>query len=505
MKTKVKPRLILAGPGAGKTNYIINQVSERIPLLNSAKHLVVITYTNAATQEIKERLAEKVTIPANVFIGTIHSFLIRFLIKPYGKLFNHVPENLVYKGLNYSTNEPQELNLIRLMLVKKGIVPYESVGTISKKIIYDKKVREIVSNRIQYLFVDEFQDTDSVQHAVFEQIRIAGLTEIIYVGDPEQSIMSFQNRGRSNTSMDKRVIHKVINSQTVSKERIEGNYRSNKTIIDFINNFHMTIQQSPSNTQSASENGVCLITFSNNISKIVEKFNELCMDKRYCSNEPKTRFFLGYERKTYKNVAGKFGLISKENKNSEHINIIEESSNFVCEVFNQSQKSLIENMKIDLLEFRKLCMEVIHCIASKQNINATELTERVKLVFEGVTSKSTHLKTKDNIIKSGDNLINIVNLEKGDHSKDNNNDFYMTIHKSKGLEADAVLIIAKTVNELRKWLEQDEQKRYLDKQDTCRIGYVGFSRAREFLCIACLEEIDADLIYRLRKLQVTII
>lgn len=505
MKTKVKPRLILAGPGAGKTNYIINQVSKRIPLLDSTKYLVVITYTNAATQEIKERLAERVTIPTNVFIGTIHSFLIRFLIKPYGKLFNHVPESLVYKGINYSTNDPQEVNLIKSILVKKGIVPYESVGTISKKIINDKKVREIVSNRIQYLFVDEFQDTDSAQYTVFDQIRIAGLTEIIYVGDPEQSIMSFQNKGRSTTSMDKRAIHKVINSQTVSKERVEGNYRSSKTIIDFINNFHMTIQQSPSNIRNIPENAVCLITASNDISEIVEKFNELCIDKRYCSNKPKTRFFLGYEGKTYKNVANKFELISKKSKNSEGINVLEESSNFVCEVFNQSSKSIIENMKIDLLEFRKLCMKVIHYITSNQSISAPELIEKIKLVFEDMTSKSTHLKTKDNIIKSGENLINIVNVERLNNSKGNSNDFYMTIHKSKGLEADAVLIIAKTVNELRKWLEQDEQKRYSDKQDTCRIGYVGFSRAKELLCIACFEEIDTDLIARLRKLQVTII
>jgi len=67
-------------------------------------------------------------------------------------------------------------------------------------------------------------------------------------------------------------------------------------------------------------------------------------------------------------------------------------------------------------------------------------------------------------------------------------DIKSTIHKSKGLEAEAVLVIAKTRSELLKWLQTDETLRADDSGDVCRLGFVAFSRAKKMLCIACLED-----------------
>jgi DNA helicase II / ATP-dependent DNA helicase PcrA len=56
-----------------------------------------------------------------------------------------------------------------------------------------------------------------------------------------------------------------------------------------------------------------------------------------------------------------------------------------------------------------------------------------------------------------------------------------------------------------KWLETDVEARLADKQDTCRVGYVAFSRAREFLCIACLEKVDSELREHMIKLDIEIV
>jgi DNA helicase II / ATP-dependent DNA helicase PcrA len=64
---------------------------------------------------------------------------------------------------------------------------------------------------------------------------------------------------------------------------------------------------------------------------------------------------------------------------------------------------------------------------------------------------------------------------------------FATIHKSKGLEADAVLVVAQKEAELLKWLQTDRASRDADTQDKCRIGFVAFSRAKSLLCLACLE------------------
>lgn len=79
---------------------------------------------------------------------------------------------------------------------------------------------------------------------------------------------------------------------------------------------------------------------------------------------------------------------------------------------------------------------------------------------------------------------------------------YSSIRKAKGLEADAALVVAKSISELKKWLQTDQSARCADKQDKCRLGYVAFTRPREMLCIACLEQIDDELIRMFQRLGI---
>jgi len=81
---------------------------------------------------------------------------------------------------------------------------------------------------------------------------------------------------------------------------------------------------------------------------------------------------------------------------------------------------------------------------------------------------------------------------------------YSTIHKAKGLDADAVLVVAEKYEHFLKWFETDPKERYADKSDQCRLGFVGFSRAKELLCIACLQDIR-DFKTRLKEFDVEII
>jgi DNA helicase-2/ATP-dependent DNA helicase PcrA len=53
-----------------------------------------------------------------------------------------------------------------------------------------------------------------------------------------------------------------------------------------------------------------------------------------------------------------------------------------------------------------------------------------------------------------------------------------------------VLVLATTPSELSKWLTVDPVARAADQQDTCRVGYVAFTGAREMLCLACLKPLD---------------
>ncbi|QGG46313.1 UvrD-helicase domain-containing protein [Heliorestis convoluta] len=78
---------IIAGPGAGKTHWLTNHVKnvlQNSTRLGRTAKIACITYTNVASEEIRLRLGE--TVGEKVEIGTIHNFLYKYIVKPYGFL-----------------------------------------------------------------------------------------------------------------------------------------------------------------------------------------------------------------------------------------------------------------------------------------------------------------------------------------------------------------------------------------------------------------------------------
>lgn len=78
---------VVAGPGAGKTHWLTNHIKnvlQNSTRLGRTAKIACITYTNTATEEIRSRLIE--AIDEKVEIGTIHSFLYKNIVKPYGFL-----------------------------------------------------------------------------------------------------------------------------------------------------------------------------------------------------------------------------------------------------------------------------------------------------------------------------------------------------------------------------------------------------------------------------------
>ena len=76
---------VYAGPGAGKTYFLVQNIKDVIENSkklkgNQIRKILCITYTNAAVDEIKNRLGH---YNDYVVVRTIHSFLYEYVIKPY--------------------------------------------------------------------------------------------------------------------------------------------------------------------------------------------------------------------------------------------------------------------------------------------------------------------------------------------------------------------------------------------------------------------------------------
>ncbi|EOS8040435.1 UvrD-helicase domain-containing protein, partial [Enterococcus hirae] len=74
----------IAGAGAGKTTTMAERIIVKQKELPTDKNIYCITFTNNAVNCIAEKLNEYYdTIPRNIKLSTIHSFLYQDIIKPY--------------------------------------------------------------------------------------------------------------------------------------------------------------------------------------------------------------------------------------------------------------------------------------------------------------------------------------------------------------------------------------------------------------------------------------
>jgi ATP-dependent exoDNAse (exonuclease V) beta subunit len=99
--------------------------------------------------------------------------------------------------------------------------------------IMDSKGSEI-AKKFKYVLVDEFQDTDELQIAIFERFWNEG-SSFFVVGDLNQSIYSFRG---AHPGAQRRFSERITNKVT-----LQTNRRSGKNLIEFFNRFFPAIME----------------------------------------------------------------------------------------------------------------------------------------------------------------------------------------------------------------------------------------------------------------------
>lgn len=260
------PVMVFAGAGSGKTRTltyrIINMImNEKI----SPYNILAITFTNKATNEMRERLMQYLDVDVkSITISTFHSLCARILRRDIG-------------ALGYSTSftiidEEDQLKLIGDILKEQGrekkeakhvqkVINYckcfgykpEDPGVEVVYIDYEKKMKamdlldfedllikvyelfttheEILfkyQERFKYILVDEFQDTNLIQYKIIKLIALK-YQNIFVVGDDDQSIYSFRGTNYENMNLFKK------DFPLYQKFTLTENYRSTQTILDYSN------------------------------------------------------------------------------------------------------------------------------------------------------------------------------------------------------------------------------------------------------------------------------
>lgn len=230
------PMLVLAGPGSGKTRVITARTGYLIEHYGiSPEHILVITFTRAAAEEMKKRFAEAFGDYTGVTFGTFHSVFFRILRYAYrfgagciaaeDERTNWMRDIIRKLGLDmedegeFISGIASEISVVKNEQIR--LSDYHSLNCgdqVFQKIYeeYDRTLRrenkidfddilvlcyELLSQRpdilkiwqakYQYLLIDEFQDINRIQ---YEIVRMLAEPEhnIFAVGDDDQSIYRFR-------------------------------------------------------------------------------------------------------------------------------------------------------------------------------------------------------------------------------------------------------------------------------------------------------------------------
>ncbi len=503
---KENPTIVLAGPGAGKTHGMVDEIVAALDGLRPHRYLAAITYTNAAARTIRERLFNRLPAQRNVFVGTTHAFLNRFILQPFAMVFDELPEERIYGAIDVASIAtgggrkrlaPAKLNIAKAGVTKrllaKGVVPYDAMLSIAGRLLKHKPIRERVSSRLQFLFIDEFQDTDTRQFKLFDEFRKAKHTKIYAVGDPEQYVTGFTygTRGQKLPEFDKIPFFTFLQKSKRHEEIM--NRRANGELVEFANQFRNDLQQK-ANKPHRGKDRVFFID-DNDLILVIEQYRRLTENIER-EGEDVSRLYLGFENKTFDAVREEFGIIPVSNDSRKTRTILGDALELLSLSLGISQRQAREQFDLTLLEWRRLGVAVLRkCQSPEFDLEA--FLEFLKGHFGAVKSTSRAEAVQKALLQ----LENVMDI--GLHSCDSER--CSSINRAKGLEADGVLVVARTSNELKKWLTIDQNERRIDKLDTCRLGYVAITRARELLCFACLRAIDGEARQLLADRGVTIV
>lgn len=210
---------LLAGAGSGKTRVIIEKIKYLLSKGVEPNKILGITFTNKAADEMIDRLGA-----INVEIHTFHGYCYQvlktkkdFQIFEYNQEFDSVDILKIanYKNSLKTQNKPKMYDKYEQYLKSRNLLDFDDLMI--------DVIPFIRAHDFEYIFIDEFQDTNLLQFKLLESM-IHDKTHVFAVGDPDQSIYAFRG-----AKVD--LIGLFIEKYQAKKLVLKQNYRSNKHII----------------------------------------------------------------------------------------------------------------------------------------------------------------------------------------------------------------------------------------------------------------------------------
>ena len=270
----LKPLLVIAGPGSGKTRVMAHRIPWLVNNYNIKPYeILAVTFTNKAAKELMDRANKYLPDYLNPLVKTFHGFCSYFLrieghfagLDQSFSIYDDVDQLKIIKNIyeeldinpkkinpriissEISKAKNQGLNPIsfknkassyldeivsRIYLRYQEIIDqanacdFDDLLMKTKNILIDNKdLRDKWSNKYKQVIIDEFQDTNPLQFEISNLIT-SEEKSISVVGDPDQSIYSWRHAVPTNLMEFKKSYKEclVVN--------LDESYRSTQQILD---------------------------------------------------------------------------------------------------------------------------------------------------------------------------------------------------------------------------------------------------------------------------------
>ena len=272
------PCLVLAGAGSGKTRVIINKIAHLIGKCGYLpKQIAAVTFTNKAAREMKERVAQSIgkESPKGLIVSTFHTLGFDIIKREYKHLgfkanmtlFDEHDQMALLKELTADLLQ-EDKELLRTLINRISnwkndlCSPQQAMALARDKQeqtfahCYDRynkqlraynaldfddlimlptllfkqnaEVRSKWQEKIRYLLVDEYQDTNTSQYELIK-LLVGDRARFTVVGDDDQSIYSWRGARPQN------MVRLRDDFPALRVIKLEQNYRSSQRILHCAN------------------------------------------------------------------------------------------------------------------------------------------------------------------------------------------------------------------------------------------------------------------------------
>lgn len=271
------PIFVNASAGSGKTRVLTERIRNLVSKTN--RKILALTFTNKASDEIRDRLELIDNLSERVFIGTFHSFC-QYVLENHGYSIGlspmpHIFENendrlrlieqamlqvptfknnyssmsnedqkaYCFKALNYFSKVKRELksieeitkneNIISLYKVYQDILISQWAMDFDDLILYahqllseNQNIASLYQRSFKYICIDEAQDLNNAQYKFLKTFIGDAHRNIMMVGDPKQSIFAF------NGSSPQYMSEQFVKDYSPEIIQLTENYRSSKKVLE---------------------------------------------------------------------------------------------------------------------------------------------------------------------------------------------------------------------------------------------------------------------------------